>query len=167
MSISAHPDLELRTQYKEGLCSAGAALAVATHMALCPQCAKTSAGSWGGRNLPDILAADHGDNGEAYSDVLGPLALDDWRELDGGVRFAALKGVASLGEAVFLMEIAAGASVSFPEKVLFAVVLQGGLAAGAVCFARGDFADFAAVSLTPQATDGSPNCICLITCETA
>jgi hypothetical protein len=169
MSFNIHPTAELRLEYRDGLCSAGAALAVATHFALCPQCAETQQhlGAWGGRNLPGVFAANHGLGGQAYADALGKQVLEAWRDVGDDTRIATVKGLGGLGEAVYLIETAAGAAMIFPAGVRFVVVLQGLLTDGPVTFERGAFIDLTALPLWAPASAGSHACICLVVCETA
>jgi hypothetical protein len=167
MSFSKHPAIELQLEYRDGLCSSGAALAVATHLALCPQCQKMRPlGPWGGRNLPSILASDHGQEGGAYASALGSTVLEDWREANGGVRFAALKRTSSIGEAVHLIEAEAGAPMTLPRAPLFVVVLQGMLTNGFAFFERGAFIDLTAPRLPALMIAGSCGSICLAISET-
>lgn len=166
MSFNSHPTIELLREYKDGLCSAGAALAVATHFALCPQCArKQRPGAWGGRNLPGVLATDLGHEPQAYTNALGAV-LGAWRGVEGGARIAALKGLGGIGEAVYLVEAAAGALMAFPAAALFVVVLQGLLTDGPLSFERGAFIDLAIQPLSTPESVGSRGCICLVVCET-
>ncbi|WP_454717243.1 hypothetical protein [Caulobacter segnis] len=163
MSSTSHPTASLQLDYRNGLCSAGAALAVATHLALCPECAEAPSTAWGGRNLPGVLATEHG-GGEAYASALGPAILEHWHGDGGGVRLAGLKGAAGIGEAVYLVDAAAGASADLPG-VLFLVVLRGLLADGSIRFARGAFIDLTAAPLLEPEGAGPRGCICLAICE--
>lgn len=148
--------------YRDGLCSAGAALAVATYLALCPEAGEAPLMAWGGRNLPGLLAADYSD-GEAYAEALGAV-MEDWHDDGGGVRLAALKGAAGIGEAAYLVEAATGVATALPGA-MFLVVLQGQLADGPISFERGAFIDLAAIPLLEPEVVGSRDLICLAICE--
>jgi anti-sigma factor ChrR (cupin superfamily) len=161
---TSHPTAGLQLDYRDGLCSAGAALAVATHLTLCPTCADRSLAAWGGRNLPGVLAADHG-GAEAYANALGWSVLEGWSGDSDGVRVAMLMG-AGIGEAVYLVDVAVGASADVPGA-MFLVVLQGLLADGPISFTRGAFIDLAATPLLQPKAAGPRGCICLAICETA
>ncbi|HWT50971.1 MAG TPA: hypothetical protein VN113_02185 [Caulobacter sp.] len=163
MSSTNHPTAGIRLDYRSGLCSAGVALAVATYLALCPETAEATFMAWSGRNLPGVLAADYGD-AEAYAEALG-AALEDWHDDGDGVRLAALKGAAGIGEAAYLVEVATGAATTLPGA-MFLVVLQGLLVDGPLSFARGAFIDLAAVPLLEPEVAGARGCICLVIFET-
>ncbi len=167
MSFNNHPSVALRLEYRGGSCSAGAALAVATHVALCPQCARTQrGGAWGGRDLPGVLAADHGRERRAYTDALGAMVAEDWRVAESGSRTAALRGAGSIGEAVLLIEAAPGAPMTVPGGAMFIVVLQGRMTDGAASYTRGAFIDLAVLHLL-EPMGGEPHgCICLLVSET-
>lgn len=164
MSSTSHPTACLQLDYRGGLCSAGAALAVATHLALCPWCAEASLKPWGGRNLPGVLAGDHGSGGEAYAKALGMAVLEPWHNNGSGVRLAALRGVAGIGEAVYLVDATAGAAIDLPGA-LFIVVLQGLLVDGPISLARGVFIDLTAIPLLDPRGADPQGCICLAICE--
>lgn len=166
MSFASHPAANLQLDYRDGLCSAGAALAVATHLALCPDCAEAPLVPWGGRNLPGVLAANYEGGGQAYAKALGKAVLEDWHAGGRGVRLATLKGVAGIGEAAYLVDVSTGAATHI-HGALFLVVLQGVLADGPISFERGAFVDLTEMPLLEPEGAGPRGCICLAICEAA
>jgi hypothetical protein len=165
MSLSRHPAIELQIEYENGVCSPGAALAVATHFALCEQCAGTQAAKpW---PLPEALAIDYGNGGAAYKEALGAKVLEAWRGDEGATRTAFIRGVSGICEAVYLVEAASAETLVFPGAARFLVVLQGGVTDGASAFARGDFVDLTTAHSTALNATGPYGSVCLLITETA
>jgi hypothetical protein len=122
-------------------------------------------GTWGGLNLPGVLAADHGCDVEAYVDALGAGVLEEWQSLSEGTRLAAMAGLGSVGEVVHLAEVALGASLMVAGALFYVVVLQGQLSYGAELFQRGALVDTMLTPLFVPRGAGIAGCVCLMVSE--
>lgn len=173
MPIDRHPSQDVRAAYKAGDTSPGAALALTVHAERCTVCrvdiqslVPTGRGgrAAGARSRPMPKAATAAALAGSESHALAELQRSSWRWLAFGLRAAELYGASGLGEAVLLLELAAGCAL--PVKALRAlaqlVVLQGGLRDGEEVFGPGDYVDAEAHPLRRPVAERPDGCLCLV-----
>jgi anti-sigma factor ChrR (cupin superfamily) len=168
MPIDRHPSQDVRAAYKAGDISPGAALALTVHAERCAVCRVDIQSlvppGRGGRTRPLPKVATTAALPGSESHALAELRQSSWRWLTFGLRAAELYGASGLGEAVLLLELAAGCTL--PVKAVRAlaqlVVLQGGLRDGDEALRPGDYIDAAVQPLRRPVAERPDGCLCLV-----
>lgn len=122
MPIRHHPSPQLRADYVAADIAPGAALVISLHLELCGACAvqvHALTGMAVDAGAPPLGIESRG--GAEVPDLLKGRSLGRWRWISPGVRGAEVESVSGLGEAVWLLEVAAGATL--PRRAAAAVGL--------------------------------------------
>jgi anti-sigma factor ChrR (cupin superfamily) len=132
-----------------GECSPGAALLVARHVAVCPQCtARLNAMG-------------------AVATSAGEISYDPPQAERPGIEIARARGASGLGEAVFWVRAQPGEALPLeaPLHVAELLVLEGGFTAQGARFGAGDFLSLADRPGLQAVSDGDQGCVYLATYE--
>jgi anti-sigma factor ChrR (cupin superfamily) len=118
-----HPSPVVLAEFLLGQCSPGTQLLVSQHSARCQAC-------WS--RLSDLGGLDL----HPKEPAPGP-----WTELPGGLQVAPLQGVSGIGEAVYVLRLAAGAQLSShdPFEICELLITDGALVCDDVRYGAGDF----------------------------
>lgn len=147
--VSRHPTPRLQSEYADGLCSAGAVLAVASHLEFCRRCAHLTE-----------RAGRLQSGGQARR--LATQERGPWRQAAGGGRDAVVRGSSSLGEAVHILQAPSGSALDLADDAELMVVLEGVIQDGPTRYLRGDFLDLVAEGLERPRGGGAGGCVCLV-----
>jgi anti-sigma factor ChrR (cupin superfamily) len=142
-----HPSAQILANLLTGDCSPGAALLVAKHIALCPQCASRV------QAMGSVRAA------AAEVDFEAPQMLRP------GVEIAHARGVGGLGELVLRVCADPGEPLPIAEPFAAAeiLVLEGAFTVGRHNYRAGDFLSLEEHPAKELVSDLRRGCLCLIT----
>lgn len=167
MPIRHHPSPQLRADYVAADIAPGAALTVSLHLELCGACAvqvRALTGMAVDAGAPPVGAG--AQDAAGAPELLRGRSLARWKWISPGLRGAQVKGVSGLGEAVWLLNAAAGARL--PRRAAAAVglllVVEGAIQIGSAELTAGDLVEVTDPGVSIKAPRGEAG-ICLVTTD--